>query len=128
MFCYDGVHMLIILFRARNFEDIQICDPDVFLIPNIAGPGGIHIRYALYRLITNGLHRTMASTAPPVVTGAYTRDFDWFNGNPYWTAAGSRYDIIGGVVRTVMQVGPGQGKRWAWTYNGVFIGWCAAFY
>ena len=58
--------MLIVRLRANDREDIKRCNGDMFVIANTAGPGGIHIRYALYRLMVDGLHRLMAATGPPV--------------------------------------------------------------
>ncbi|KAF1346387.1 hypothetical protein EJ07DRAFT_85290, partial [Lizonia empirigonia] len=63
VFCYDGVTMVIVRLRANDREDIKRCNGDMFVIPNIAAVGGIHIRYALYRLMVDGLHRFMAATA-----------------------------------------------------------------
>jgi hypothetical protein len=48
--------MLIVRLRANTPEDIKRCNGDMFVIPNIAGPGGIRIRYGLYRLMVDGLH------------------------------------------------------------------------
>lgn len=101
----------------------------MFLIPNIADAGGIPIRYALYRLMVDGLHRLMAATAPPVTIPPYIRHFDWFNGNPYWTMAGSntKYPNVNGVVRTPMQQQTGN-WQWAWMNQGVFAAWCSNFF
>jgi hypothetical protein len=62
--CYDGVRMLIVRFRAKDREDMQTCNGDMFVIPNIAGPDSIHIRYALYCLLVDGLHRNTGVTIP----------------------------------------------------------------
>jgi hypothetical protein len=128
--CYDGKTMLIVRLRARNREDIRTCNGDMFVIPNIAGLGGIHIRYALYRLSVDGLHRNMAAIAPPVNIGIYTRNFDWFNGNPYWTAAGSntRYNEVTNVVRNPMQNTQTGKVQWAWWNHGVSVAWCSDFF
>jgi hypothetical protein len=120
--------MLIVRFRANDREDIKRCNGDMFVIPNIAGPGGIHIRYALYRLMVDGLHRSMAATAPPVTIVAYTRHFDWFNGNPFWVdGSNTRYPSINNVVRTPLQDHTST-WRWAWMNQNVWAAWCAQLF
>jgi hypothetical protein len=119
--------MLIVRLGANDREDIKRCSGDMFVIPNIAAVGGIHIRYALYRLMVDGLHRIMAATAPAVTILPYTRQFDWFNGNPYWTAVNTRYPSVNGVVRMPEQHLTGK-WQWAWINQGVFAGWCSDFF
>jgi hypothetical protein len=100
----------------------------MFVISNTAGAGGIHIRYALYRLIVDGLHRQMAAIAPAVTIPPYTRHFDWYNGNPFWSdAANVRYPGVNSVVRTFAQDNTST-WRWQWVQNGVWKGWCARFF
>jgi hypothetical protein len=128
VFGYDGIRMLIVRLRANDREDIKRCNGDMFVIPNIAGPGGIHIRYALYRLMVDGLHRLMATTAPPVMILPYTRRFYWFSGEPYWVDGSNiKYSSVPGVVRTHMQ---NLTANWqlAWTNQGVFAAWCCNFF
>jgi hypothetical protein len=105
-----------------GYEDIKTCKPQVFMIPNIAEKGP-SLRYALYRLISDGLHRAMAIAAPKVSIGAYTRYFTWYSGKPYWMAQGFNvsYDDIQGVTRVVHE------GRWAWFNQGQFHAWCCAF-
>jgi hypothetical protein len=118
VFCYDGLKLLILRFKAKDRNDIKTCKPDVFVIPNIATDGP-PIRYALYRLITDGLHRVMAQNPLDVIIGVYERKFDWYNGRPYWMAGGLRYDTIPGVTRQISQ------GRWAWFNQGQFHAWCS---
>jgi hypothetical protein len=126
VFCYDGAQMLIVRFRANNRDDIKTCNGDLFVISNIAGADGIPIRYALYRLMVDGLRRLMAATALAVMIPPYTRHFDWFNGEPYWTAAGSntKYPTVNGLVRMPQQHSTGK-WQWAWYNQGVFACWCS---
>ncbi|KAF1366158.1 hypothetical protein EJ07DRAFT_94579 [Lizonia empirigonia] len=135
VFCYDGAQMLIARFRANNREDIRRCDGDMFVIPNIAGADGIPIRYALYRLMVDGLHRLMAATAPLVtiaqpVTGLlHTRHFYWFSGEPYWVdGSNTMHSSVTGVVRTAMQDNTTGIWRWAWMSQNVRVAWCAQLF
>ncbi|PZD28772.1 hypothetical protein A1F97_10500, partial [Pyrenophora tritici-repentis] len=128
VFCYDGVRMLIVRLRANDREDIKRCNGDMFVIPIIAGPGGIPIRYALYRLMVDGLHRIMAATAPPVMILPYTRRFYWFSGECYWVdGSNTKYSSVPGVVRMPIQQQTGK-WQWAWMNQSVFAGWCSDFF
>jgi hypothetical protein len=121
--------MLIVRLGANDREDIKRCSGDMFVIPNIAAVGGIHIRYALYRLMVDGLHRIMAATAPAVTILPYTRQFDWFNGNPYWVdGSNNTYLSVPGVVRYAKQNLVTGKVQWAWWENGVAVAWCSDFF
>jgi hypothetical protein len=101
----------------------------MFVIPNIAGPGGIRIRYGLYRLMVDGLHRIMAATAPPVSILPYTRHFRWFSGEPYWVdGLNTKYSSVPNIVRTHWQDPQTGIWKLAWTNQGVWAAWCCNFY
>jgi hypothetical protein len=121
--------MLIVRLRADDREDIQTCNGDMFVIPNIAAVGGICLRYALYRLMVDGLHRIMAETAPAVTIGHYTRHFHWFSGEPYWMDGQNiKYSSVPNIVRTYRQDAQTGIWKLAWTNQGVLAAWCCNFY
>ena len=109
-------------------QDIKRCTADVFLLPNMAdlNQDGVPIRYALYRLIVDGLHRYIAAWSlqaqnaaqTPVTLGTYIREFEWYNGNPYWVASGARYNSIVGMERLSQQ------GKWTWYWQNTFHSWC----
>ncbi|OAL42564.1 hypothetical protein IQ07DRAFT_465690, partial [Pyrenochaeta sp. DS3sAY3a] len=63
VFCYDGLTLLIIRFQAHDRKAIKQCAADLFVVPNIKAEGGIYPRYALYRLLGDGVHRVKAKSA-----------------------------------------------------------------
>jgi hypothetical protein len=124
--CYDGKNFLIFSFPASDREGIKTCAPDIFVINGVeeTPAGGIYLRYALDRLIENGVRRDLASQALAVQIGTLERRFDWFDGNPFWydSATHTNSRTIAGIDRRYVQ----KENRWAW-YNdqGEFCGWCA---
>ncbi|OAL56124.1 hypothetical protein IQ07DRAFT_583517 [Pyrenochaeta sp. DS3sAY3a] len=123
VFCYDGVTLLVLRFNARNREDIKGCIADAFLIPNVIYQGSIALRYALYRLIAEGVRRELAAAAPQVHDGAYVRYFAWYNGRHYWyhQTANTTHSEIPNMTRPYVQAH----NRYAWYKNGQFYAYCA---
>jgi hypothetical protein len=78
--------MPVLRFRAmESYKDIKTCDADVFVLPNQAYAGdGVHLRYALFRMIADGFHRVMASFSPVVKKDYWEFHREWFSGEPHW--------------------------------------------
>jgi hypothetical protein len=118
--------MLVIRFRAmEKYGDIKTCDADVFVLPDVAYAGGVHLRYALYRIIADGARRVMASRANPVQILAWECRREWFSGKPYWvhqTQPHLRYDTVPNITRKYNS----NEKRWYWQNLGVFVAWCSS--
>ncbi|KAM0439584.1 hypothetical protein ACHAPT_000676 [Fusarium lateritium] len=90
VFCWDGRTLLILQFRAQTASDIRDanCEVDCWLLPlntNICT-----LRYALYRLLVQGLRRCQVGTVPvPLTVGGVTETYrEFFTGCPVWTING----------------------------------------
>jgi hypothetical protein len=118
--------MLVIRFRSKEkYEDIKTCDADVFVLPSRAYAGGVHLRYALYRIIADGVRRVMASQANAVQIHPWECRREWFSGKSYWihpARPNTRYDTVTNVTREYDT----NAKRWYWQSSGVFANWCSS--
>lgn len=93
VFCWDGQTLLILQFQARKPENIKDtdCPIDCWVIP-VEG-STCTLRYALYRLMVQGLRRCQASVANrPLTVGSLTEHRrEFFNGRPIWKGDGQSY-------------------------------------
>ncbi|KAF2197077.1 hypothetical protein GQ43DRAFT_356632, partial [Delitschia confertaspora ATCC 74209] len=85
-FCYDGLHLLILRFRASSREDIKQCQADCWVVPTSSTATTSSIRYAFYCLLSEGFHRVVSQIIQhhAVNIGHYQRRFEWFSGKPCW--------------------------------------------
>ena len=125
-FCYDGINLLILRFRARSRDDIKQCPVDCWVVPSVSTDTTSSIRYAFYRLLSEGFHRAIShSLGHPMVTiGQYQRYFEWFSGKPCWVDNnGNVYEIPpAGYTRVYHS----QQRQWAWNLNGAPFAWDTA--
>ncbi|KAK4236866.1 hypothetical protein C8A03DRAFT_45196 [Achaetomium macrosporum] len=97
IFCWDGQTLLTLQFRARKPEHIREadCPIDCWVIP--VGNSTCTLRYALYRVLVQGLRRCQAMVAArplvigsltehgrEVFTGIYVRSVHGVTGGLYW--------------------------------------------
>lgn len=104
MFCWDGKILLVLQFRARKPEHIRNadCPIDCWVIPLVEST--CTLRYALYRLMVQGLRRCQAAAASiPLQVGSLTEHGrEFFTGRPIWKVDGqSRGNHPEGYVRMV---------------------------
>jgi hypothetical protein len=104
VFCWDGRTLLMLQFRARKPEHIRKadCRIDCWVIP-VTG-STCTLRYALYRLMVQGLRRCQASVAnQPLKVGSLTEHGrEFFSGRPIWKLDGQSVgDHPEGYLRAV---------------------------
>jgi hypothetical protein len=128
MFCFDGVTLLLIQFRAQAEAELahKNCPIDVMVIPydnsgvNYGDHIGCAIRYGLYRLLTAGLRRCIGIKSPSLSIAGYPRHFEYFSGYPYWiTAAGRQAAHPLGYEQAYDE----DNHAYKWTLNGEFENW-----
>ncbi|KAF1365588.1 hypothetical protein EJ07DRAFT_95213 [Lizonia empirigonia] len=124
-FCYDGMNLLILQFRASSREDIKTCQADCWVILTVSSPTTASIRYALYRLLSDGFHRSVGqANNPQVAIGNYRRYFEWFSGKPYWSDGNNTLYQL--PLQGYERVFHSQSRAWAWNLNGVHYTWDTA--
>jgi hypothetical protein len=94
VFCFDGSFLLLLQFRASRVEDLQDenCPVDCWILP-VTG-SSCPLRYALYRLISQGWRRCQTEIQPSfdfTVGGLQPHSRNFFNGEPIWQYQGSLY-------------------------------------
>jgi hypothetical protein len=113
-FCFDGLNLLILRFRAQNRADIKTCAVDCWVVPIIrASANTASIRYAFYRLMSEGFHRAVGQMVNPAVQfQQYTRYFSWYDGKLFWSdEQNTHFDLpIQGYQRRYYP----QHKAWYW--------------
>ena len=121
-FCYDGLNLLILRFRASSRQDIKTCQVDCWMIPSTSSPTTTSMRYAFNRLLSDGFHRVVGqANNPPISVGPYQRNFEWYSGRPYWTGVNTtQYACPAGGYERALDI---QIKSWYWEYNGTFFAW-----
>jgi hypothetical protein len=108
------VYLLILRFRAESPEDIKTCQADCWLIPHTSSASTASIRYALYRLISDGVHRIIANSLdhPVIQAGSYQRYFRWYDGTGLWRDVDTNtvYTNLAGFRRIFNE----EDRRWYW--------------
>ncbi|KAK5652623.1 hypothetical protein OQA88_10216 [Cercophora sp. LCS_1] len=117
IFCFDGATLLILQFQASeraNIADAK-CEVDCWVIPR-RNDGGCTLRYALYRLLVQGLRKCQGLRSTDVSLGGirpFSRQF--YSGRAVWEANGQNFgDHPQGYVRAI-------DTTWGaffWTSNG----------
>lgn len=94
IFCFDNSYLLMIQFRAQRVSDIQdaTCEVDCWILPR-DNTKGTPLRYALYRLLVQGLRRCQGETANPSLSlnGVEFHRRYFFNGVAVWKINGSKH-------------------------------------
>ncbi|SMQ52160.1 unnamed protein product [Zymoseptoria tritici ST99CH_1A5] len=63
VFCYDGLHLLILRFQCIGRNDIKSCDPKCWVVPTGFGGVDVTVRRALYSLVRDGYQRIQGRSA-----------------------------------------------------------------
>ena len=104
-------------FKAKKPEAItsEDCKIDCWVIPR-ENAGGITLRYALYRLLVQGLRRCQGQLSPSVVTinGQESEFRNFYTGEPIWEIEGSLHRHPWDMYRGV---DPRDGSIY-WMYDG----------
>ncbi len=94
IFCFDHKYLLMIQFRANDVSKIKDanCGVDCWIVPR-RNEGGTPLRYALYRLILQGLRRcqSLRPIAHMSLRGVRPHHREFFNGQPVWKMANGKY-------------------------------------
>ncbi|POR33875.1 Uncharacterized protein TPAR_05929 [Tolypocladium paradoxum] len=94
IFCFDGRTLLMLQFRARKLKHVAEadCEVDCWVIPR-ENEGGCTLRYALYRLLVQGLRRCQGKLALSNVTlyGQSPKFRQFYSGEPIWDVEGKLY-------------------------------------
>ncbi|KAK0610025.1 hypothetical protein B0T17DRAFT_593855 [Bombardia bombarda] len=88
MFCFDGMTLLILQFRAVKIDHMRDAKlaVDCWVIPR-ENEGGTTLRYALYRLLAQGFRRCQGLSAELAEVGGVLPDRrEFFSGVPLWLA------------------------------------------
>jgi hypothetical protein len=121
-FCYDGVYLLMLRFRASSRNDIKTCQVDCWVIPSVSSQTTTSIRYAFYRMLSDGFHRSVSQANNPVVTvGQYQRYYEWFSGMPYWSDGSNTFYQL--PLEGYERVFHSQARAWAWNFDGAHHTW-----
>lgn len=86
---YDGKHLLIVQFKAKNVEDIKSanCAVDCCILARTPdNPNECAARYALYRLVWRGWMRMTGKNSEniPLSLAGWDRKFHYWSGEPFW--------------------------------------------
>ncbi|APA13349.1 hypothetical protein SS1G_08066 [Sclerotinia sclerotiorum 1980 UF-70] len=89
VFVYDGIHLLIVQFKAKDANQIKSADCPVDCCILARAPEDAQqcaARYALYRLVWRGWIRMTGewSVEIPVSLDGWDRKFRFWSGRPYW--------------------------------------------
>ncbi|KAK7398027.1 hypothetical protein QQX98_012604, partial [Neonectria punicea] len=102
-FCWDGQTLLMLQFRARKAQHVreEDCQVDCWVIPMEGST--CTLRYALYRLLVQGLRRCQGQTADVLTLGGVTETGrEFYTGRPVWTVDGTSIATHpGGYYRVV---------------------------
>ncbi|KAM3434261.1 hypothetical protein NHJ13734_006052 [Beauveria thailandica] len=117
VFCFDGYTLLMLQFKARKPEAIadEDCDIDCWLFRR-RNLGGTTLRYALYRLLAQGLRRVQGqlSRNPALLNSQECKFRNFYTGEPIWKIDGVLHRHPWGMYRAV---DPKDGSIY-WMYNG----------
>lgn len=129
---FDGMHVLILRFRAKDAAHIAAADCSVdcwvFSIGlNIPGSAenptnhNITAPYVLYLVAREGLNRVRGILAPQDLTvEGFRRHFRWYDGETYWSRDGTTtWDHPLEYKRTYDV----HSKRWFWCLKNKNCGW-----
>ena len=91
-------------------------DVDCWVFPRVSVEGSCSLRYALYRLLVQGVRRCLGLRSLPVILGDLTPTFrQFYSGKPMWTTGKvTRGDHPDGYVR---DLDPDTGAFF-WTIDG----------
>ncbi|KAJ4307647.1 hypothetical protein N0V84_012591 [Fusarium piperis] len=130
IFCWDGQVLLILQFRAQTARQIrdENCEVDCWVLP--LGTTYCTFRYALYRLMVQGLRRCQTGAAVPgplAVGGLTATGREFFTGQPTWTYNGqSSSTHPGGYYRAIdKETGAliwvhAQDPQWVWETRAIW--------
>jgi hypothetical protein len=103
VFCFDGATMIILQFRAQRLERMEDedCPVDCWVLPLTSSY--CTLRYALYRLLVQGLRRCLGNMAGQLAVAGLIPDFrEFYNARPLWRVGQVTYDQHpGGYTRAV---------------------------
>ncbi|KAK3317210.1 hypothetical protein B0T19DRAFT_479337 [Cercophora scortea] len=73
VFCFDGVFLLLLQFRAATREDLkkEDCEVDCWILPRKNSVGGCTLRYGFYRLLAQGFRRCQGLRGRSVTVGGF---------------------------------------------------------
>lgn len=116
VFCFDGLHLLLLRFRAGQANQIrsQDCAVDCWVIP--VGNDNCTVRYALYCLVREGFHRIIGQEAVNFEAGGWERHHIWYSGKPYWLYDGNNMGVAHPPGHS--RVWDRENYRWKWVSGG----------